>query len=451
MSDKDKKDKTLSDSVSSSDSDIFSLSEESFFSNLSDIEELRNFIPQQEDKTKKNLQEILAVTESLLTTYDEQEVFELIISKAIELTSAERGYLILVKDQKRRILEVAHVQNMDVENKDDALEQVSSTIINRVIDEKKVQIVKNALKDEKYEVQMSIVNLQLRSIMCAPMIKKGEVVGIIYVENRSIPGIFDDDSGELLTFFGNQCAVAIENLRLIEENKKYATELEKKVEERTAELRYEKEYSEKIIENIGEILVAVDLSGKIIGINKAIKSILGLEGEEFINKPIEDLYELDRSDDILEATKKGCNIYNVKCFMKNVKEEVISFSATVSPIIDRDKVIGSIIINTDMTELEKYEKEKLEKNELASITKAAVTANDQINTPLGVIIGRAAIISSLLPENEKVLKNISVIKEQSYRIKSTLDEMKKLTSVDVKDYKLDGVEMLNLKSSKKGK
>jgi len=97
-----------------------------------------------------------------------------------------------------------------------------------------------------------------------------------------------------------------------------------------------------------------------------------------------------------------------------------------------------------MTEVEKYERERLAKNALESITKAAVTANDQINTPLGVIIGRATILSSFLPNDDKFQKNINIIKEQSYRIKETLNEMKEITRIEEKDYKIDGIEMIEL-------
>lgn len=445
--------KVTSDSVSSHDSDIFSLSEDSFFNNLSEIEDLRSSVPSHDEVANKKLQAILSITEQLMTTYDASKIFEMIMSKAIDLTQAERGYLILVKEfaEKERELEVAYVKNMELAHTEDALKQVSSTIINHVIDEKRVEIVKNALKDEEYEVQMSIVNLQLKSIMCAPMIVKDKVIGIIYVENRTIPGIFNKEAGELLTLFGNLCGVAIENIRLIEANMRYASSLEKMVEERTVELQNQKRYNENIIKHIGEILITIDNKFKIITVNDAMHNILGLEADSFIGAGLDQLYDADSYNKIEKAVACKTNVSNIKCRLTDSLGNKISFSATVSPIIEDGKLIGSIVINTNLTEMEKYEAERLERKELESITMAAVTANDQINTPLGVIIGRATILGSMFPEDEKAQKNIDVIKNQSYRIKDTLDEMKKITKIKEKEYKLDGMKMLDLEASRKNK
>jgi len=283
------------------------------------------------------------------------------------------------------------------------------------------------------------------------MVVKDRIIGIIYVENRTIPGIFNKEAGELLTFFGNQCAVALENFKLIDENKKYASSLEKMVEERTIELHKQKKFNENIIEHIGEILITVDNNNTIVTINKVMKDILNLEPKSFVGKSLAPLYAGEDFEKITEAVKSKSNVSNIKCQIKNSAGESISFSATVSPIIEDGNRVGSIIINTDMTEVERYEKIKLEKKELDSITKAAVTANDQINTPLGVIIGRAAILANLIPDEEKVHKNLDIIKAQAYRIRETLDEMKKITKIKEKEYKLEGITMLDLEISKKNK
>ncbi|MBN2790321.1 MAG: GAF domain-containing protein [Candidatus Delongbacteria bacterium] len=432
--------------ISASDSDIFSISsEESFFNNIAEIEDLRSVVPTHEETANKKLQEVLSVTEKLMTTYNKDEIFDLIISKSIRLTGAERGYLILIGDNNE--LEVSYALKMDSESPEDSLKEISSTVINKVISDKEVIIVKDALKDQEYEVKRSIINLKLKSIMCVPMIKEDVVIGIIYVENRTIPGIFNSESGEILKFFGNQCAVALENLDLLEENKRYALTLEKQVQERTSELEYEKSFVEKIIDNVGEILITVNQDLIIQKSNIALK-LLGMNSKNIKGMHLSQFYESESFKKIEEAILGGKNASNISCYIKNIDGIKIHFSATITHITENGKISSSIIINKDMTEVEKYENERLAKNALESITKAAVTANDQINTPLGVIIGRATILSSFLPEDSKFQKNLEIIKEQSYRIKETLNEMKEITKIEDKDYKLDGIKMINLDQKK---
>jgi signal transduction histidine kinase len=82
------------------------------------------------------------------------------------------------------------------------------------------------------------VILGLRSIMCVPLISRGETIGAIYVENRSIRGRFGEEDLPPLILFGNQAAVAIENARLIDN-------LEGRVVARTEELERAKQHLEQ--------------------------------------------------------------------------------------------------------------------------------------------------------------------------------------------------------------
>jgi len=94
-------------------------------------------------------------------------------------------------------------------------------------------------------------------------------------------------------------------------------------------------------------------------------------------------------------------------------------------------------------------KRNLKIKQLESINMVAVTAGDQINTPLGVIIGRATIIASMLKcDDHQITKNINLIKEQAYRIKRTVDAIKNIKVIQDKDYKLDDLKMLDLSNLK---
>ncbi len=444
----DKEISSTRESLNFSDSDIFSLSEDSFFSNLSEIEDMRSNLPSVNDEANRKLQAILSINEKLMTTYDLKKSFEIIVEYAIELTQAEKGYLILIDDNSE--LEIAHMQSSIDNVYSDDLSQVSQTIVNRVIENKQVEIIKNALKDEDCTIRTSIVNLKLKSIMCAPMVVNNEVIGVIYVENRSRPGVFNKESSELLSYFSSQGGIAISNHRLFQLNTEYSLNLKRMVEERTAELNQEKQYVENIIDNIGEILLTVDNSSIIRKVSKAVRKILGFEPEELIGRNINMVYGPICLKKIINAIKADEDKSYLKCQITNKAGKKVSVLVAVSLIKENGRVTGAVLINTDMTEAEKYEREKLERKELESINKIAVTANDQINTPLGVIIGRVTILESLVQNNETIYKNLKIIREQSYRIHSILRTMKNLTKIKIKDYKLDGVDMIDI-GNKTGK
>jgi len=76
------------------------------------------------------------------------------------------------------------------------------------------------------------VNLGLRSIICAPLTLKDEILGVIYVDNRLQAGIFTEKHLDLLTAISSSAAIAVENARL------YQVAVEKGRMERELQMAY---------------------------------------------------------------------------------------------------------------------------------------------------------------------------------------------------------------------
>ena len=72
----------------------------------------------------------------------------------------------------------------------------------------------NAQTDPRYAGQASIVAHALRSIMATPLRARGNIIGVVYVDNRIRSGIFSERDLEVLDAFAAQAAVAIDNARL---------------------------------------------------------------------------------------------------------------------------------------------------------------------------------------------------------------------------------------------
>ncbi len=69
--------------------------------------------------------------------------------------------------------------------------RISTTIVNKVTNEKVALISSDARKDDRFVAGMSIVSQHIRSVMCAPLIGKESVLGAIYVDIISDTGRFD--------------------------------------------------------------------------------------------------------------------------------------------------------------------------------------------------------------------------------------------------------------------
>jgi len=97
---------------------------------------------------------------------------------------------------------------------------MSRSIVNQSVKEQLCILADDAMRDERFSASDSVPSIHIRSVMCAPLVSKGAVLGLIYLDNREKPKCFDDNDMALLSALANQSAVAIENSRLYEDVQK---------------------------------------------------------------------------------------------------------------------------------------------------------------------------------------------------------------------------------------
>ena len=165
------------------------------------------------ERQEARLSALYEVSSQLGKSLDLGEVLNQVMDSIIQLTEAERGFLILY-DQETGSLQTRAARNFDQETIETDAINVSHTVIERAIDTGRGILSSNAQEDERFSGKESVVGLQLRSIMCAPLRVRGQTLGAVYVDNRLFSGVFEEDDLGLLVTFANQAAIAIENARL---------------------------------------------------------------------------------------------------------------------------------------------------------------------------------------------------------------------------------------------
>lgn len=188
------------------------------------------------------LKRVIQVSLQMNETHDLNVLLPYVMDQVIELSQAERGFLVLIDEAGEMDFQVA--RSMSQEEIERARAQISYTIIGTVAESKKPILLQDAVADDHYGSQDSVLALDLHSVLCVPLLSRSKLVGVIYVDNRSISGRFTQDDLHLMTIFANQAAISIENARLYEETmrankelEEWAANLERHVAQRTAELQ----------------------------------------------------------------------------------------------------------------------------------------------------------------------------------------------------------------------
>lgn len=159
----------------------------------------------------KHLATLLEVDRTFNSSLELDEVLNAVIDKVIDLMKAERGFIMLVENEKLVVRIARNIEKHTIRSEDF---KVSSNIINKVVMEKKPILSSNAMDDPRLDAFASVSLHSIRSILCVPMVTKEKVVGVIYVDNKIKSGVFKKSDLQLLNAISYHAATAIENSRL---------------------------------------------------------------------------------------------------------------------------------------------------------------------------------------------------------------------------------------------
>ncbi len=139
---------------------------------------------------------------------------EALLDAVIDVVHANKGFVILLRDGDPTI---AAARNVDQETIPDAVTQLSDSILRQCIDSRQPLIVSDAVNDTMFRSSESVLNLQLSSVMVAPLIAQGQLLGLIYVGNDNVVNLFEQSSLEILTVFAAQASLILQNAILLDQ------------------------------------------------------------------------------------------------------------------------------------------------------------------------------------------------------------------------------------------
>lgn len=178
--------------------------------------------------SNKAYEALLHFSKDLLIADDVDALLERMMDAIIELTNAEKGFLLIADETQEMQLRVARA--MDAETLEDHAALYSDSIVQTVIKTQETLIVSDALRDSAFSASQSVVNFNLCSVLCAPLVHRGTLLGIIYVGNDRVANLFQAQDKETLTLFSGHAALIIRNAMLMQELRQDNRALRAKIE-----------------------------------------------------------------------------------------------------------------------------------------------------------------------------------------------------------------------------
>lgn len=167
-----------------------------------------------EVRPEEKLRGILRINQALAGQVDLSRIAPLILDTLFDIfPQADRGTILVKTGPAARLVPIA--QKRRTEGNDESV-RLSKTIIMKVLEDRTGILSADAVNDERFSASESISNLELRSMICVPLLDlSGQPFGIINLDTQNPVKLFTNEDLELLLAVASQAANSYENVRLL--------------------------------------------------------------------------------------------------------------------------------------------------------------------------------------------------------------------------------------------
>lgn len=368
------------------------------FSEYGDVNRLSNAL--------STLYKVLELINSQLQL---KQLLEVLLETVLEITKAERGCLILQKQETEAPETVAFRTTITGSS---VPFQTSKTVVNFAIEQGIATVSADAMSDQRFRKNdhASVVIQHIRSVMCAPLEGRERILGAIYVDSIVNCYAFDNEDLELLRAIGRQAGLAVDRALLQEEIS-----------------RSEQKYR-TIFEKSPFCIVLISQSGRVLDINPV--GLVNLGGQAVSQKleqnSILDLFPTMKA--LFQKLLQEGESFEVKEFPVTTFEgNNITLRLKATPLKnDRGVVEGGMLLAEDITQAKKMQSQIIQQDKMAAVGLLAAGIAHEFNNIIAGMMGYAqlTIKSKKSPGAEETAQELAnVVIEQSKRAKEVIERL----------------------------
>lgn len=320
---------------------------------------------------QRNLAEALLDTANALNEAPNiDDVLDIILQNISRIIPHEGANIMMIEDDNARIIrhldyELGGFSETDISSISLPLKKASN--LKWIVDNKKALRVDDTHNSPHFNWVDSTTSNFVLSLLTAPIITDGEVVGFINLDSTQFRNFSEEQETQLMAF-ANQAAIAMRQANLVEQLRNYTEQLEQRVSERTKalgntqkQLADERNLLRLIIDTIPDSIYVKDAESRFIIANKTSVShkpglldesqVIGKTDFDFYPHIAEGLFAEEQA--IIKGSKPQINKSEIYHKDDGTVAHVLVMKL---PLIDSNgEITGIIGINHDITQLRQAE------------------------------------------------------------------------------------------------
>ncbi len=335
---------------------------------------------------KHDFLRLKTVADRIISLDSLDHILQTILNEVIQVVGAERGFIALTDEYGRLQIETCVTHNLSLTASRRGKSLFAHSVVQKVIKKQESVFILNAQENKK-NLSTSVIELDLRSIMCSPLLFDERLVGVLYVDSGRQVVKFTETDQLSFAILADFAAIAVENAKLFDRLKKSNTQLQAEVAE--SEARYQ-----QLVEHSPDAIL-VHREGVIVYANPAAASLLGAQGEEdLLGRSIFD-FHTDETRPLVEERIRALKAERIaappleETFLR-LDGKLAEMEVTGVPIQYQGEP-AVMVIARDVTERKRMERELLRAQKLESVGVLAGGIAHDFNNALQAIIGNVLL------------------------------------------------------------
>jgi len=207
---------------------------------------------------------------------------------------------------------------------------------------------------------------------------------------------------------------------------RWSQALERKVSERTEELKKSEEKYRSLVESAEDFIFTVDGEGRFLSMNSFTASFFGGRPEDFIEKGLSSLFPERVAQEQLKLVKvvfqAGKSVRGE--FEISLTDRPTWISANFMPLKGEDGAVNAVLcIARDITENKNLERQLVNAEKLASLGTLAAGVAHEVNNPLGVILGFCDLLLRKTDKDSQAYEDLKTIERQGLHCKQVVENL----------------------------
>lgn len=195
-----------------------------------------------------------------------------------------------------------------------------------------------------------------------PIVGHSQIMGLLALGPKMGGDVFSAEDIDILRVVVQQLSPIVENIHLLLDLKQHAVELERRVEERTAELFNEKERIEAILASVGDGVVVTDLAGDILTVNLAFERLSGFTANEIRGQNLFQMLAAENGTARITAMKESLSegyVWSDELVGRHKNGRQYNIRFTIALIHNRSgETVGYVGSQTDITRQKELDRMK---------------------------------------------------------------------------------------------